>query len=201
MSSFLSTWYRKSMYLEASFSVWILLSLSEGRVGMILRRQEKRIVQRLRALTLSHVCHDALVLQLLVALRRRWFRTLAYFLASRRSFRACVPSLRTCPLTSSAFVWTVGVGVAVFTADVEIWAAVGTDTRARCHGVVWHYWKTVGSVVVGAETGARYVGMLHGSIVCRFLLDWGGCGCRITLRDHHLCHRQRGRSFQGVHPL
>ncbi|TNN62329.1 hypothetical protein EYF80_027446 [Liparis tanakae] len=32
------TWHRKSMYRPASFSVWILLSLSEGRVGMILRK-------------------------------------------------------------------------------------------------------------------------------------------------------------------
>lgn len=29
------------MYLEANLRVWILLGLSEGRVGMIFRRQEK----------------------------------------------------------------------------------------------------------------------------------------------------------------
>ena len=38
VSSLLRTWYKKSIYREASFRVCILLSLSDGRVGMILRR-------------------------------------------------------------------------------------------------------------------------------------------------------------------
>lgn len=32
------TWYRKSMYRVANFNVWIFDSLSEGRVGIIFRR-------------------------------------------------------------------------------------------------------------------------------------------------------------------
>lgn len=41
MSSLCRTWYRKSMYREASLRVWILLSLSDGSVGMILRNEAK----------------------------------------------------------------------------------------------------------------------------------------------------------------
>lgn len=41
MLSLCRTWYRKSMYREANLRVWNLLSLSDGRVGIILRNEAK----------------------------------------------------------------------------------------------------------------------------------------------------------------
>lgn len=68
-----NTWYRKSMYLVANFNVWIFDSLSEGRVGIILRREANaslRLCVRCRSRTLaitrwlcisSGVCGDRLL--------------------------------------------------------------------------------------------------------------------------------------------